>query len=66
MQLRQVHLSLMGLAVLAGWLWVGQVAAAAKPTDASGPNQVLLAAASPLEDLMEFALANDIPGMRQA
>ncbi|MGO8761400.1 MAG: hypothetical protein ACLQUS_05360, partial [Desulfobaccales bacterium] len=42
------------------------VAAAAKPTDASGPNQVLLAAASPLEDLMEFALANDIPGMRQA
>jgi hypothetical protein len=66
MQLRQVHLSLMALAVLAGWLWVGQVAAAAKPTDGSGPNQVLLAAASPLEDLTEFALANDIPGMRQA
>jgi len=66
MQLRQVHLSLMALVVLAGWLWVGQVAAAAKPTDGSGPNQVLLTAASPLEDLTEFALANDTPGMRQA
>jgi hypothetical protein len=66
MQLRQVHFSLMALAVLAGWLWAGQVAAAAKPTDGSGPNQVLLTAASPLEDLTEFALANDTPGMRQA
>jgi hypothetical protein len=66
MQLRQVHFSLMALAVLAGWLWAGQVAAAAKPTDGSGPNQVLLAAASPFEDLTEFALANDTPGMRQA
>jgi hypothetical protein len=66
MQLRQVHLSLIALAVLVGWLCVGQVAAAARPTDGSGPNRVLLAAASPLEDLTEFALANDTPGMRQA
>jgi hypothetical protein len=66
MQLRQVHLSLIALAVLVGWLFVRQVAAAAKPTDGSGPNQVLLAAASPFEDLTEFALANDTRGMRQA
>jgi hypothetical protein len=56
----------MAMAVLLGWLVVPQVAGAAKPTDAIGPNQVLLAAASPFEDLTEFALANDTRGMRQA
>jgi hypothetical protein len=66
MQLRQVHLSLISMAVLAGWLVVPQVAGAAKPTGVSGPNQVLLAAALPFEDLTEFALANDTRGMRQA
>jgi hypothetical protein len=66
MQLRNVCLSLTVMAVLAGWLVVPQVAGAAKPTAVSGPNQVLLAAASPFEDLTEFALANDIRGMRQA
>ena len=66
MQIRQVYLSLVALAVLAGWLCVSQVAAAAKPAVVSGPNQVLLAAASPFEDLTEFALANDTQGMRNA
>ena len=66
MQIRQVYLSLIALAVLAGWLCVSQVAAAAKPAVVSGPNQVLLAAASPFEDLTEFALANDTQGMRNA
>ena len=66
MQLRQVHLSLIAMAVLAGWLVVPQVAGAAQPTGVSGPNRVLLAAASPFEDLTEFALANDTRGMRQA
>jgi hypothetical protein len=42
------------------------VAGAAQPTGVSGPNRVLLAAASPFEDLTEFALANDTRGMRQA
>ena len=42
------------------------MAGAAKPTAVSGPNQVLLAASSPFEDLTEFALANDTQGMRQA
>ena len=66
MQLRQMYLSLIAMAVLVGWLVVPQVAGAAKPTGVSGPNQVLLAAASPFEDLTEFALANDTRGMRQA
>ena len=66
MQLRQVCLSLTAMAVLVGWLVVPQVAGAAKPTAGSGPNQVLLAASSPFEDLTEFALANDTRGMRQA
>jgi hypothetical protein len=66
MQLRQVCLSLTVMAVLVGWIVVPQVAGAAQPTGSSEPNQVLLAAASPLEDLTEFALANDTRGMRQA
>ena len=66
MQLRQVSLNLMAVAVLVGWLAVPQVAGAAKPSAVSGPNQVLLAAASPFEDLTESALANDTRGMRQA
>jgi hypothetical protein len=66
MQLRQVHLSLIAMAVLVGWLFVHEVAAAPKQAGGSGSNQVLLAAASPFEDLTEFALANDTRGMRQA
>ena len=66
MQLRQVYLNLMAVAVLVGWLAVPQVAGAAKPAAVSGPNQVLLAAASPFEDLTESALAKDTRGMRQA
>ena len=66
MQLRRACLNLIAMAVLAGWLVVPQVAGAAKPTGVSGPNQVLLAAASPFEDLTEFALAHDTRGMRQA
>ena len=66
MQLRQVYLNLMAVAVLAGWLAVPQVAGAAKPSAVSGPNQVLLAAASPFEDLTESALAKDTRSMRQA
>ena len=66
MQLRRVHFSLIAMAVLAGWLVVPQVAGAAKATGVSGRNQVLLAAASPFEDLTEFALAADTRGMQQA
>lgn len=66
MQLRQVHLNLMAVAVLVGWLVVPRVAVAAKSAGVSGSNQVLLAAASPFEDLTESALANDTQGMRQA
>jgi hypothetical protein len=71
MQLRQVPLTLMAVSVLAvgsaaaGGL-IHKVAAAAKPADISRLNQVLLAAASPFEDLTEAALANDTRGMRQA
>jgi hypothetical protein len=43
-----------------------KVAAAARHGGVSGSNQVLLAAASPFEDLTESALANDSQGMRQA
>jgi hypothetical protein len=43
-----------------------KVAAAARQGGVSGSNQVLLAAASPFEDLTESALANDSQGMRQA
>jgi hypothetical protein len=71
MQLRQVYLNLMAVAVLAVGLaaagdFIHAVAAAAKPAGVSRSNQVLLAAASPFEDLTESALANDIRGMRQA
>ncbi len=66
MQLRQVNLNLMAVAVLAGWLVIPQMVGAAKPAAVSRPNQVLLAAASPFEDLTESALAKDTRGMRQA
>jgi hypothetical protein len=66
MQLRQIYLNLMAVVVLAGWLAVPQLAGAAKSAGVSGPNQVLLAAASPFEDLTEAALAHDARGMRQA
>jgi hypothetical protein len=70
MHLRRSHLNLMAVAVLVVGLtaegFMHKVAAASKQTDISGPNQVLLAAASPFEDLTESALANDTRGMRQA
>jgi hypothetical protein len=66
MKLRQASLSLTAMAILIGWLVFPQVAGAAKATAGSGPNQVLLAASSPFEDLTEFALANDTRGIRQA
>jgi hypothetical protein len=66
MQVRRLQFSLIVIALLAGWLVAPQAAGAARPTGVSGPNQVLLAAASPFEDLTEFALANDTPGMQQA
>jgi hypothetical protein len=54
------------MAVLASWLVVPPVTGAAQPTGVSRPNQVLLTASSPFEDLTEFALANDTRGIRQA
>ena len=71
MQLRQVYLNLMVVAVLVVGLavagdFIPEVAAAARQASVGGSNQVLLAAASPFEDLTESALANDTRGMRQA
>jgi hypothetical protein len=71
MQSRQVYLNLMAVAVLVIGLaaagdFIPEVAAAARQAGVSGPNQVLLAAASPFEDLTEAALAQDTRSMRQA
>ena len=66
MQLRQVYLNLTAMAVLVGWLVFPEMADAAESTAVSGPNQVLLAAASPFEDLTEAALAHHTRGIRQA
>jgi hypothetical protein len=71
MHLTRLHLTLMAVAVLVVGLaaegdFIHEVAAASKQAGVSEPNQVLLAAASPFEDLTEFALANDTRGMRQA
>jgi hypothetical protein len=71
MHLKRLHLTLMAVAVLAVGLapesdFIHAVAAASKQAGVSGSNQVLLAAASPFEDLTESALVNDTRGMRQA
>ncbi len=71
MHLKRLPLNLMTVAVLAVGLaaaagFIHAVAASAKPAAITGSNQVLLAAASPFEDLTESALANDTRGMRQA
>ena len=71
MHLKRLHLNLMAVAVLVVGLaaeggFIHQVAAGSKQAGVSEPNQVLLAAASPFEDLTEFALANDTRGMGQA
>ena len=66
-----MHLNRLAVAVLVVGLaaagdFIPKVAAAARHDGVSGSNQVLLAAASPFEDLTESALANDARGMRQA
>jgi hypothetical protein len=71
MHLKCLHLKLMAVAVLvlgsaAGGGFIHKVAVAATPAGVSRSNQVLLAAASPFEDLTEAALASDTRGMRQA
>jgi hypothetical protein len=71
MHLGRLFLNLMAVVVLMVGLaaegdFIREVAAASKQAGVSGSNRVLLAAASPLEDLTEFALASNTRGIRQA
>lgn len=75
MMLRHLQIILIAMAVLVGvviadvppeGILVREVLAAPQPQVNLGPNQVLLAATSPFEDLTESALANNPRGMQQA
>jgi hypothetical protein len=75
MNLRHFQIGLMAMAVFLStvlsdfttqFVLVPEALASPRPIDGSSHNRVLLAAASPFEDLTEAALAHDAQGMRQA